>query len=105
MRANQFERKRSKGVKALPRREVVRILRDYTQLSATIREALGALEEEDRELIKIFYLVGDSRSMFEICQVFGVGRSTIYRRRNRALDALGRCLGMRLSRDTVLEEM
>lgn len=79
----------------MSRDTVVAALRRYGKMREEVyrmEEALEELEESQRDIIAKFYINPVPRVAEEICEMFEIDKSTVYRRRDKALKMLEDCL-------------
>lgn len=78
------------------RDEVVKQLRQLKQMRlqvARLEEAMAELTEEECNILATLYLHPKRNNVDKLCEMLEVERTTVYRRRDKALKKLGDFLG------------
>ena len=73
------------GVFLLAYEREVGMLREFGRVSRGLREVLRELSEEERRILEKMYIVPKNGNLDELCQELGVEKSSVYRRRDKAL--------------------
>ena len=60
-------------------------------------EALQSLTPEDRLVLDLLVIAPRSGGGEQLCQMLGLEMSSVYRRKDRALQRLGKALGVKIS--------
>ena len=77
------------------RDEVVKLLRQLEWMRmqvAGMEMALENLEESERDIIGTFYVRPEKRRVEKMCEKWGIERTSVYRRRDKAIKKLGNIL-------------
>lgn len=78
------------------RDDVVKQLRQLKQMRlqvARLEEAMAELTEEECNILATLYLHPKRNNVDKLCEMLEVERTTVYRRRDKALKKLGDFLG------------
>lgn len=86
-------------------KEAAGMLREYRRLSMRIKDAMAALDQEDREIIKYFHFVPKHEKYWEFSASLGITKSALYRRHARALRRLAEQLEAGMERERVRRKL
>ena len=65
--------------------EAAGILREYGRVRVAVERALEQLSPEEQRILELTMIVPNVGNLEELCAELGVEKSTIYRRRDKAL--------------------
>ena len=65
------------------------ILREYGAARARVERALEQLQEDDQRILELLLIVPKQGNLERLCGELGVEKSTVYRRRDKALRRFG----------------
>ena len=85
-------------------REAAGILREYGLVRVAVERALEQLSEEEQRILELTMIVPGNGNLERLCQEIGVEKSTIYRRRDKALARFaGACGALRAGRSAGIQ--
>ena len=66
------------------------VLREFGRVSRGLRAVLAQMDKEDRLILEKMFLNPKYGNLDSLCEILGVEKTTVYRRRDRALGRFAR---------------